>query len=435
MKKAIMLLVVLAMVSTVVFAGGGGQQAPAGAQAVRWSFWGGENRIRNTQRAIDLFTEETGIIVASEPMPGATEHFQKFLTQLAGGNAVDLVQLGGFFSNLGIDDNGSTAPGIENYLLPLTDFVRRGIIDTSELDAAAIQAGTRGGVLYALPMGVNIPAMVYNKSLLQRVGAPLPAVGMSWAEFDAWMRQVQSRLPANTWVLTDYSATIGGSFFFGFWAGDNQTPLYDGTRTHLTAAHVQRYFELWDGWRAAGLVPPAARSAEYSETNEAAAALVAGMTVITPIWSNQLINYQNAMTDELGLVMFPNAVVSNGLWSQASQMIGISRGSRNAEAAARFINFRVTDPRAWSFLGADPGVPSTAATRAAVASDPVSQTVAEYLNIAGRHSSPGTPNMPNDTEFNNNLHLIAQEVAFGRITPAAGAQRVMDLINRLIAGR
>ena len=429
MKKTILFLTVLIMVCTVVFAGGGSQ----GSSVVRWSYWGGENRIRMTQLGIDVFTEETGIIVAGEPAPGTTEHFQKFLTQLAGGNAADIVQLGGFFSNLGIDDNGRSSPNLQNYLMPLDDFVRRGIINTSQLDAAAIQLGTRDGVLYALPLGMNMPAFIYNKSALERAGAPLPNVSMSWAEFEAWMRQVQPRLPANTWVLTDYSATLGGSFFFGYWAGDNGTPLYDGTRTHLTAADVTRYFNLWDGWRSAGLIPPAATSATYSEQNESQAAIIAGRTIVTAIWSNQLINYQNATTDELGLIEFPNAAVNNGLWSQASQMMGISRASRNGEAAARFINFRVTDPRAWSFTGPDPGVPSTPATRAAAATDPIGQRIAEYLNIAGNHSSPGTPNMPNDTEFNNNLHLIAQNVAFGRTTTAQAGQEVINLINRLIA--
>ena len=433
MKKAFLLFTVLLITSTVVF--GGGRPGPQGTSVVRWSYWGGENRIRMTQLGIDIFTEETGIVVAGEPAPGTTEHFQKFLTQLAGGNAADIVQLGGYFSNLGIDDNGISSPDLNNYLMPLDDFVRRGIIDVSNLDAAAIQLGTRDGVLYALPLGMNMPALIYNKSALERIGAPLPNVSMTWAEFEAWMRRVQPLLPANTWVLTDYSATLGGSFFFGYWAGDNGTPVYDGNRTHLTADIVTRYFDLWAGWRNAGLIPPADVSATYSEQNESQAALVAGRTIITAAWSNQLINYQNATTDELGLIEFPNAAVSNGLWSQASQMMGISRASRNGEAAARFLNFRVTDPRAWAFTGPDPGVPSTPATRAAASSDPIGQIVSNYLNVAGNHTSPANPNMPNDTEFNNNLHLIAQNVAFGRITTTQAGQEVMNLINRLLGSR
>jgi len=276
-----------------------------------------------------------------------------------------------------------------------------------------------------------MPALVYNKALLQRVGAPLPKVSMTWAEFEAWLAQVQPRLPAGTYVLTDNSATQTGSVFFGYWAGQNGTPQWDGTRTYLTAAAAQAYFDLWAKWRAAGYVPPASVSADYAETNESTAAIIAGKTAVVAIWSNQLVNYQTATKDELDLIEYPNAAVSNGLWGQMSQMMGISKKSRNPEAAAKFIGYRVTDPGVWKILGADPGTPVTAGARAAAAGSKEAEKITAYLNVAGNHASPRNPNIPNDSEWNSGLHLIAQNVAYGRITSAQGGQQVMDLINRL----
>jgi len=433
MKKIMLLLAVLVVASTVVFAGGRTEtQTQTGTTVVRWSFWGGESRIRAYQLGNDVFFEDTGIVIAGEPAPGATEHFTKFQTQFLGGNAADVIGLGGWFNSVpGLDDNDPSP-----YFLPLDQFVRSGILDISTVDPSAIATGTRNGVLYALPNGTNMPALVYNRSLLERVGAPLPRVSMTWAEFEAWLTQVKARLPANVYPMYDASI-VDSSTFFGYWAGDNGTPQYVGKvngvhTTRLTAADAQKYFEMWARWRAAGLIPPASVSADFAETNEASSSLVAGRTAVCFIWTNQLLAYQGATRDTLDLIEMPNAAVSNGLWGQASQMLAINRNSKNPQAAARFINFRINDPRSWAFTKNDPGNPITPATRAAIpADDPIVARITAYMSVAGAHTSTPNPNVPSDTEWNNNLRLISQNVAFGRRTPAQAGQDVMDLLNRL----
>jgi len=434
MKRFLVFLMVLLMAGTFVFAAGNQATGSAsGTSVVRWSYWGSESRLRAVQQAIDVFTERTGIIVAGEPAPGTNEHFDKFRTQFAGGMAVDIVQVGGDFSNFGLNDQLVRASGIEDLLLPLDAYVRSGVLDISKVDAAAIQAGTRNGMLYAIPVATNMPALLYNKSLLERVGAPLPKVSMTWAEFETWLRQVQARLPHGVYAMTDNGATASGSVFFGYWCGDNGTPMWDGTRTHLTAAIVQRYFDMWAGLRRDGLIPPAATAADYAETNEATSSLIAGKTAVMQTWSNQITGYQNATPDTLELIMLPNAAVNNGLWGQMSQMMAINKNSRNPQAAVQFLNYYINDPAVWEFLGTSYGIPVTPAGRGAIlanADNSVRKQV-EYLDIAGRHASPRNPNMPSDTEWNSGLHLIYQNAAFGRITTAQAGQQVLDLINRL----
>jgi len=427
MKKIVLFLTLIVLDGAFVFAGGGKETATA----IRWSFWGGEARIKNTQLAIDIFTQNTGIIVAAEPAPGTTEHFNKYLTQVAGGGAADIVQLGGDFTNLGVKDNFKTAPGIERLLLDMSPYIKSGIINSSVIDPGAIIEGTRDGKVYAIMLAGNMPGILYNKSLLQRVGAPLPKVSMTWAEFETWLGQVQAKLPANTYAITDFGATTTGSMFFGYWAGQNGTPQWDGTKTYLTAAEVQKYFDMWNRWRTAGYCPPAAVSAGFAETNESNASIVAGRTAAVAAWSNMLVNYQTAMRDELDLIEYPNAVASKGLWVQPSQMMGISAKSKNPEAAAKFLNYRITDPGVWKIMGADPGTPVTAAARTAASSSPEAVKISNYLSVAGQHSGPRNPNIPSDSEWNSGFFLIYQNVAYGRLTTAAAAQQVMDLIARL----
>ena len=434
MKKNFLLLAAVVLTGIAVFTGCEKKtDAQSANTTIRWSYWGGEARLRLVQQAIDIYTGETGNIVAGEPAPGTNEHFQKFLVQFAGGNAVDIVQLGGYFSNLGIPDDGASAPDLKDFLLPLDDFVKNGALSTQDVDTAAIKGGTRDGKLWAIPVAMNMPALIYNKSLLERIGAPKPQVSMSWNEFEAWMAQVKAKLPSGVYVMTDNSATQSGSVFFGYWAGQNDTPMWTGKETKLTASEVQKYFDMWAKWRAAGYIPPANIAADYAETNESTASLIAGKTVVSQVWSNSITPYQAATKDELDLIELPNAAVTNGLWGQMSQMMGINKKSKNSAAAVKFLNYYTNDPRVWALLQTQYGMPVTSTGRNAILANATPETKKQvaYLDVAGKHVSTPNPNMPKDTEWNSGLFLIAQNVAYGRITTSAGGQQVIDLINRL----
>ncbi|MDR2071193.1 MAG: extracellular solute-binding protein [Treponema sp.] len=428
MKRVLLTAIAFAAIGVSVFANGEQQQAAAAGQGpvavVRWSYWGSEARIKNNQLVIDKFTERTGIIVASEPAPGTGDHFTKFKTQFAGGNAADIVQLGGDFSNLQVND-------VSSVLMPLDDFVKRGIIDTSKVDKSAIAEGTVNGKLYALPLAANMPSLLYNRSLLERAGAPLPKVSMTWAEFDKWLGDVKAKLPAGVYPLADNSANADQSVFFGYWQGQNGTTMWDGQKSYTTAASAKEYFDLWAGWREKGYIPDAATAADYPETNESSSSLIAGKVAMSINWSNQLLGYQNATQDTLDLIELPNAAVTNGLWGQMSQMMAINKNSKNAEAAARFINYRVNDPSVWKIMGADPGTPVNSEARSALPASPITDKVNAYLNIAGSHARRRDPNMPGDSQWNSRLYNIAQNVAFGRITTTQAGQDVVSLIAEL----
>jgi multiple sugar transport system substrate-binding protein len=424
MKRVLLTAIACAAIGVSVFAGGSQQSSVAGQGAVRWSYWGSEARIKNNQLIIDKFTEQTGIIVASEPAPSTGDHFTKFKTQFAGGNAADIVQLGGDFANLQVND-------VSSVLLPLDDFVKSGVIDLSKVDKSAVTEGTVNGKLYALPLAANMPALVYNRSLLERAGAPLPKVSMTWAEFGEWLAAAKAKLPGNVYPLADNSANSDQSVFFGYWQRQNGTTMWDGQKSYTTVESARRYFDLWADWRAKGYIPDAATSADYPETNESNSSLVAGKVAMSIIWSNQLLGYQNATQDTLDLIELPNAAVSNGLWGQMSQMMAINKNSKNAEAAAKFINYRVNEPSVWTIMGADPGIPVNSAARAALPPSPITDKVNAYLNIAGSHTKARDPNMPGDSQWNSRLYNIAQNAAFGRITSAQAGQEVVNLIAEL----
>jgi multiple sugar transport system substrate-binding protein len=421
MKKILIVCLVLLAGAGMLFASGTGE---TGAVTIRWAYWGGENRVKISQQAIDLFMKQNpGITVNPEVSPGSGAHFEKVNTQLAGKAGPDIIQMG---SN--INDYVS-----KNQLLPLDKYTGITLI-TSVIDSGANDMATIGGKLYGVTTGVNMPALVYNKTMIEKAGVALPKTTMTYDEFRAFLVELKGKLPAGVFPMQDIGALSNNSTPFGYWSRVNGSPLYDkvnGT-TAMTAAFAQKYLELFKDYRDNGLVPPADVAAGYAEQNADSAAIVAGKVAVSFLWSNQLAGYQGAMKDELNFIEMPGAGSKRPLWQAPSQFYTVNAASQNPDAAVKFINFLVNSPDAAKILGNDRGTSASATARAAELATPIDQKVFKYIAVAGPHSSKQTPTLPNDTEFNSTLYLIYQSVAFGKVTPADGGKQIFDLITRLI---
>jgi multiple sugar transport system substrate-binding protein len=415
-KKIFVLCLVLLAGASMLFA--------ADTITIRWAYWGGESRVKISQQAIDLFqAANPGIKINPEVSGGAGDHFVKVDTQLAGGAGPDIIQMGG---NIG----DYVKRGV---LLPLETY-SGAILDTKVIDPSAIESGTIDGHLYGASTGVTMPALVYNKSMLDRVGAPLPKSSMTYDEFRAYLVVLRGKLPAGGYPMQDIGALPTNSTPFGYWTRYNGTPLYDAVNntTAVTAAAAQKYLTLFKDYRDNGLVPPPDIAAGFAENNADTSALIAKKVAIDFIWTNQLAGYQGATQDQLNLLEFPGAAAKKSLWQAPSQFYTVNKDSKNIEAAVKFINFLVNSPDAAKVLGNDRGASASSSARAAGLANANDQKVVQYLTVAGPHSSKETAHLPNDTELNSTLYLIYQSVAFGKVTPAAGGQQIFDMIIRLI---
>ncbi|MCK9547965.1 MAG: ABC transporter substrate-binding protein [Sphaerochaeta sp.] len=424
MKKTMMVLALITLGALVLFGAGTKETKAADSDVttIRWAYWGSGQRVEISQKAIDIYqSRHPNIRVNPEVSGGAGDHFVKVDTQLAGGNGPDIIQVGG---------------NIPDYADVLLDFFPHAgkEINLSVIDPSAIDSGTIAGRLVGISTGVNMPALVYNKSLVERIGAPLPKTAMSYAEFKEYLRVLKGKLPAGIYPMQDIGVLSSNSTPFGYWSRYNGTPLYDAATmsTDVRPADGQRYLELFAEYRREGLVPPADIAAGYAENNADTSMVIAGKAVIGFLWTNMLSGYQAATTDELAFIELPGAAETNALWQPPSQFYAVNKDSKNIAETVKFIDFLVNDPEAAFVLGSDRGTPASSTARAAGSASPADQKVIDYMNVAGPHSSAETDHVPNDTEFNSTLYLIYQRVAFGQITPAQGGQQIYELLLRMI---
>lgn len=425
MKKILLVTTVLLIGLSMAFGAGvqESQKADSGKTTIRWAYWGSGDRVTISQKAIELYeSRNPNIQVHQEVSGGAGDHFVKVDTQLAGGNGPDIIQMGGNIYDY--------AP----VLLPLDSFAGKAL-DVAVIDPSAVASGTIDGKLLGVSTGVTMPALVYNKSMIERAGVPLPKDSMSYAEFRDYLMQLKAKLPQGVYPMQDIGVMSTNSTPFGYWTRYNGTPFYNAadSSTAVTAAVAQKYLELFRDYRINGLIPPAEVASGYAESNADSSALIAGKVAIAFLYTNQLSGYQEATTDELKLMEFPGAATTKALWQAPSQFYTVNKDSKQAEETVKFINFLVNDPEAAQILGSDRGASASSSARASGASSVADQKVLDYMQVAGPHSSLETDHVPNDTEFNSTLFLIYQRVAFDQISPAQGGAQINELLLRMIA--
>ncbi|GAB4580168.1 MAG: ABC transporter substrate-binding protein [Anaerolineales bacterium] len=393
-----------------------------GPVELRMGWWGNDDRAARTLQVIELFQQAyPEITVIGEPNGGTADHFAIIDTQLAANDAPDIIQFGGNW------------PDYQQYLEPLNAYLgKQLLIDTPERfdQAALIPATAADGNLYVVSLGTNTQVLVYNKTMIEAAGAPLPKDNMTWEEMIAYGRELKAVLPEGVAPFVDNSTNQAN--YLSYFYTQQGTPLWDGNQTYATVDSARAWLQMWADMRAEGLVPDADTTATYAETGADSSALVAGKAAIGLIWSNQIAGYQAAMTDQLGATTLPVGGEPSYI-IQMSQYLGINNASEHKEAAALFINFFVTSPVAGAVLQTNRGVPSSPIVREAIdvgASKTDAEVYRIYAAVADR-TIPQGPNLPNDQEFVNELRLIGQQVAFGELTVDEAAEALQALIERL----
>ncbi len=392
---------------------------------LRFTWWGDENRAARTQAVIDLFTAAyPEITISGEPRP-SDQYWTNLDTQLAGSNAPDIMQFGGNYP----DYAG------RGFLQPLNEYLGDQLqIDSSDVfDQSVLTTGSQGDDLFVVSLGTNALTMIYNKTMLEAAGAPLPSDTMSWEELIAYGNSIKDLLPEGTFPFVDNS--VSQANFISYFMNQRGEGIWDGESTLATAEGIQAWIDMWEDMREQGLIPDIETAASYAETGTDSSSLVAGKAAMGLVWSNLVNSYQGAMTDELGITQLPTGE-NPALAIQVSQYLGMNAASDHKDAVALFINFFVTNPEAGSHLGTNRGIPSSPVVREAIAGDatPVDAMLYSYLNEAADQGRtiPQGPNLPNDQEFVDTLKQIGQSVSFGQITREEGAQQIFALINRLM---
>jgi len=389
------------------------------AAKLRCFWWGNPDRDKRTKALLELYSQKSGTQVAAESL-GWGDYWTKLATQVAGGNAPDLIQM---------DYRYLFEYARRNTLLPLDKLLPLSDFSTNDRNGGKVD-----GKLYGVNLGSNSKAMVYDTGMLAKVGVKAMDPKWTWSDFSRIAGEISKVNPGKYWGSSDNSRWEQG---FEQWLNQQGKSLYNADgQAGFTKDDAAAWFDLWDKMRKAGAIaPPDVGAVNTGKVEEYEVSR--GLAAMSFVNSNQIVAFQALNKNSLAISPFPrDKGGSSGHYIKPSQMMSISSKSKSPEEAAKIINFMVAVPEGVKILGIERGVPCSTAARATLTPDldALGKMQIEYVASVGKTAVPLPPPPPKGAgEVENLLRRVGDAVAFGKTSIVDGAQQFHGETIRILA--
>ncbi|MEI7543034.1 MAG: sugar ABC transporter substrate-binding protein [bacterium] len=181
-----------------------GSEKVLGAKVtLRCAYWGDTSEISIIKQSVELFKKANpGIDVKLERLPAGDSYTEKILTQISGGNPVDVMF---------VNAEQFYIYAKKFILLPLNDFVAKDKISMEKYYPKIIEKFTVDGNFYVLPRDIAPVCVVfYNKQLFNKAGLKYPTPEWDW-------NQMRSLAMKMTTKEKDGTTVFGFADEWGIW--------------------------------------------------------------------------------------------------------------------------------------------------------------------------------------------------------------------------
>ena len=255
-------------------------------------WWGNQVRNDRTQEVLDMYTQANpGVVFDSQPSQ-FSDYWTKLATGQTGNSLPDLVQMNYTSYLEQYADNG--------LLEDLTPYVEKGLLDISQIDQGILDSGTIDGKLYAICSGVNVPALIYNKTLTDELGIEIKN-NMTLDEFMNVSREIYEK----SGVKTDLGYGNAESIMTYIMRGEGVQDMFQDKGFSVTdETAFEPFFEVYETGYNEGWMLDAGIYAELTVNSVEQCPLVYFSSPSTQswcacYWSNQLTAMQEAAQMEL----------------------------------------------------------------------------------------------------------------------------------------
>jgi len=401
-----------------------GTPAAAQAKRLRISWWGGADRAKRTQAAIDAFKGlNTGLDIVPESV-GWDAYWTKLATQVAGGNPPDIIQM---------DYRYLPEYARRGALRPLDDLIPA-VIDPSDYVPSVIEAGKIDGKQYGIPMGMNSDVLLYDKTMLEKLGLPAPTPEMSWAEFTTLGENITKKANKRGYFGAADPSVMEPEL--EYWVLTRGRTLYDASgKLGFTRDDAESWLALCAEMRAKGAIAPPELAATDKITIDSDL-LTTGHAAITFTNSNQIVGYQAANKGKIGMAFHPKGD-KPGEYLKPSMMLCVSATAADPKMAAALIDFMVLKPGGAKLLGVERGVSPSAKIRDLLAPelDEGGRIQVDHLSaLSKRGPAPLPPAPPKGAaEVTALIRQAAEKTGFKQLTPKQAADQLVSEAERVLS--
>ncbi|MCI2418774.1 extracellular solute-binding protein [Saccharopolyspora sp. K220] len=401
--------------------------ADDGPVTIRFSWWGNEERAEATNQAVDAFeAANPGITVETESID-FNSYFDRLATSVAAGDEPDVITMGGAYPREYAD---------RGVLLDLAEIP--GQLDLNALDKSALAGGNFDNKQYGVPTGVNTFGVIANPALFAAAGVALPDDNTwSWQDYARIATEISAKSPQGTFGSEDPTTSDSLDLYANQQTGQGLYSPAGGIA--IQPGTAQQWWKMTTGLMSAGATPPASTTAELAGQPAPEQTLMGrGLAAMKFGWSSLLPAYRQASGADLIMLRAPGETTAQGtgMWLQASQLYTISKRSEHPEAAAKLVNFLISDPRAAENIKTDRGIPANPALRDHLARNLDASRKIEFDfvdRMSGLVDGDFVIGPTGSTETVGILTRINDSVLFGRVPPAQAANQFVAEITDAVS--
>ncbi len=396
-------------------------------------WWGSAVRGERTQAAFDLYSgNNPGVTIESESVEWP-DYWEQLETREKSATLPDIVQIDYSFLERSVN-NGM--------LVELTPYLADGTLDLSGVDPGLITAGSVNGRIYAVCGGVNVPSLMYNKTLTDELGIEIRD-NMTLEEFYVLARDIYAR----TGVKTDLPHGMAYNFLPYTLRAQDITKLFNSDSLNVGSEAVfQEFFDIYEIGASEGWIVGNDVHANLMDVSVEQSPLVYYTTPETQswcgfFWSNQLTAMTKAAPEnmEIGITTWPSSNPVKSDFLKPAQFFAVTTNAGENEAAAvRVVNYLLNSKPANEIMLGERGVPASSAVADAIAPlmDQNGQAIIGFINDV---VAPNSSNIsPSDPEAATQVYQYADELIHrildGEMTAAEAAGELYEQGNRIMKG-
>lgn len=402
------------------------QGALAADVTLRFGWWGGGERHEATLKAIKAFEAQNPGVTIKGEYGGFGGYVEKLSTQIAGGSEPDIMQINwAWISQFSKSGDG------------FYDLKKSNAIKLDDFVSESWKTGMVNGKLNALPTSYTARVYLWNKSAWDKAGLPLPK---TWDDF------LKAGKVFNDKVGKDYYA-IDGQLYDRVlmshayihqktgkpWIYPNQP------KVALTEAEALDWVKFFNQMVSTHASPTqqyrvSSGGGNSERPTEQMPDWVSGKFAGNYTWDSsfkpRMSTPAKTVQFDVGEFLTMPGAKNSGFFGRPAMMLAVSKNSKNAAMAAKFVNWMLTDLEAAKILGTSRGAP-------------MSKTQLDYL-IKSNAFTPlelkamkqiqsAKIDIPSPLMEHNRIQQWVREVfekiALGKITEAEGAKLLVEETN------
>ncbi|WNS43714.1 extracellular solute-binding protein [Paenibacillus sp. MMS20-IR301] len=394
----------------------GGDTGQPVTLTVTW--WGSQARHDATLKALDQYKVLNSNVTFQTQFSGWDGYFDKLAVQYSAKSAPDIIQMDAAYLN---------------------DYAARGLladlkdVNTDNIEGATTDGGKVNGVQYAMPLGVAALGMVYDKTVVEKLGLEAPDFGWTWDDYYAFGEAAKAKLGEDKYVFADQSADLVDYTAYQYSMGKGYIFDADGNLSidkDTWIGFMTKMNELRDK----GILTPADITTTDKELDPQLDSVINGNAVVRHLFSNQVGSIEALKPGAFGYASMPYGTEAGG-WLKPGMFWSVNAQSANQAEAVKFVDWFVNNEEAGKTLGLTRGTPVNSKVIEALTptfSD-ADKTSLDFLNKV----TPDAQQFINDPQgwgnFKNDYKTIVEKLQFKQSTPDKAYEELLKLAEQYAA--